>query len=121
MCQNWRINITYSYGPQLSQSKSAIPDANQQLTFTIGTGSSIQPNSVALEIPVTSQSGLNTLTVHLKDDPISSNMGNLINDAGDIQGTIDYNTGQCIVTPTASYKTFNYVYEARYNATYASA
>ncbi|NOJ67239.1 hypothetical protein [Acinetobacter indicus] len=119
--KNTQFNITYSYGPQLSQSKSAIPDANQQLTFTIGTGSSIQPNSVALEIPVTSQSGLNTLTVHLKDDPISSNMGNLINDAGDIQGTIDYNTGQCIVTPTASYKTFNYVYEARYNATYASA
>ncbi len=94
---------------------------NQQLTFTIGTGSSIQPSSVALDIPVTDQSGLNTLIVHLKDDPTGGNMGNLINDAGDIQGTIDYNTGQCIVTPTASYKTFNYVYEARFTATYASA
>lgn len=119
--KNTQFNITYSYGPQLSQSKSAIPDGSQQLTFTIGTGSSIQPSSVALEIPVTDQSGLNTLTVHLKDDPISSNMGNLINDAGYIQGTINYNTGQCIVTPTASYKTFNYVYEARFTATYASA
>lgn len=119
--KNTQFNITYNYGPQLSQSKSAIPDGNQQLTFAIGTGSSIQPSSVALEIPVTDQSGLNTLTVHLKDDPISSNMGNLINDAGYIQGTIDYNTGQCIVTPTASYKTFSYVYEARYTATYASA
>lgn len=119
--KNTQFNITYSYGPQLSQSKSAIPEGNQQLTFTIGTGSSIQPSSVALEIPVTDQSGLNTLTVHLKDDPTGGNMGNLINDAGDIQGTIDYNTGQCIVTPTASYKTFNYVYEARYTATYASA
>jgi len=119
--KNTQFNITYSYGPQLSQSKSAIPDANQQLMFTIGTGASIQPSSVALEIPVTDQSGLNTLTVHLKDDPTGGNMGNLINDAGDIQGTIDYNTGQCIVTPTASYKTFNYVYEARYTATYASA
>ena len=119
--KNTQFNITYSYGPQLSQSKSAIPDANQQLTFTIGTGSSIQASSVALEIPVTDQSGLNTLTVHLKDDPTGGNMGNLINDAGDIQGTIDYNTGQCIVTPTASYKTFSYVYEARYTATYASA
>lgn len=119
--KNTQFNITYNYGPQLSQSKSAIPDANQQLTFTIGTGSSIQPSSVALEIPVTDQSGLNTLIVHLKDDPIGGNMGNLINDAGDIQGTINYNTGQCIVTPTASYKTFSYVYEARYTATYASA
>ncbi|MCO8103124.1 hypothetical protein NI401_09465 [Acinetobacter indicus] len=119
--KNTQFNITYSYGPQLDQSKSAIPDANQQLTFTIGTGSSIQPSSVALEIPVTDQSGLNTLTVHLKDDPTGGNMGNLINDAGDIQGTIDYNTGQCIVTPTASYRTFRYVYEARYTATYASA
>ncbi|WP_180172811.1 hypothetical protein [Acinetobacter sp. YH01025] len=119
--KNTQFNITYNYGPQLDQSKSAIPDANQQLTFTIGTGSNIQPSSVALEIPVTDQSGLNTLTVHLKDDPTGGNMGNLINDAGDIQGTIDYNTGQCIVTPTASYKTFNYVYEARYTATYASA
>lgn len=119
--KNTQFNITYSYGPQLNQSKSAIPDGNQQLTFTIGTGSSIQPSSVALEIPVTDQSGLNTLTVHLKDDPTGGNMGNLINDAGDIQGTIDYNTGQCIVTPTASYKIFSYVYEARLNATYASA
>lgn len=119
--KNTQFNITYSYGPQLSQSKSAIPDANQQLTFTIGTGSSIQPSSVALDIPVTDQSGLNALTMHLKDDPTGGNMGNLINDAGDIQGTIDYNTGQCIVTPTASYKTFNYVYEARFTATYASA
>lgn len=119
--KNTQFNITYSYGPQLSQTKSAIPDANQQLTFTIGTGSNIQPSSVDLEIPVTDQSGLNTLIVHLKDDPTGGNMGNLINDAGDIQGTIDYNTGQCIVTPTASYKTFNYVYEARFTATYASA
>ena len=119
--KNTQFNITYSYGPQLSQTKSAIPDANQQLTFTIGTGSSIQPSSVALDIPVTDQSGLNTLIVHLKDDPTGGNMGNLINDAGDIQGTIDYNTGQCIVTPTASYKIFSYVYEARFNATYASA
>ncbi|WP_180158858.1 hypothetical protein [Acinetobacter sp. YH01026] len=119
--KNTQFNITYSYGPQLSQSKSAIPDANQQLTFTIGTGSSIQPSSVALDIPVTDQSGLNALTVRLKDDPTGGNMGNLINDAGDIQGTIDYSTGQCIVTPTTSYKTFNYVYEARFTATYASA
>ncbi|WP_156189121.1 hypothetical protein [Acinetobacter indicus] len=119
--KNTQFNITYSYGPQLSQSKSAIPEGNQQLTFTIGTGSSIQPSSVALDIPVTDQSGLNTLTVHLKDDPTGGNMGNLINDAGDIQGTIDYNTGQCIVTPTVSYRTFRYVYEARYTATYASA
>ena len=119
--KNTQFNITYSFGPQLDQTKSAIPDASQKLTFTIGTGSSIQPNSVALEIPVTDQSGLNTLIVYLKDDPTGSNIGNLINDAGDIQGTIDYNTGQCIVTPTASYKIFNYVYEARFNATYASA
>ncbi|QTD63175.1 hypothetical protein J4G46_07390 [Acinetobacter towneri] len=119
--KNTLFNITYNYGSQLSQSKSAIPDGNQQLTFTIGTGSNIQPSSVALGIPVTDQSGLNALTVHLKDDPTGGNMGNLINDAGDIQGTIDYNTGQCIVTPTASYRTFRYVYEARYTATYASA
>ena len=119
--KNTQFNITYSFGPQLDQTKSAIPDASQKLTFTIGTGSNIQPNSVALEIPVTDQSGLNTLIVYLKDDPTGSNIGNLINHAGDIQGTIDYNTGQCIVTPTASYKIFNYVYEARLNATYASA
>lgn len=119
--KNTQFNIIYSFGPQLDQTKSAIPDASQKLTFTIGTGASIQPSSVDLEIPVTDQSGLNALTVHLKDDPTGSNIGNLINDAGDIQGTIDYNTGQCIVTPTASYKIFSYVYEARFNATYASA
>lgn len=119
--KNTQFNIIYSFGPQLDQTKSAIPDASQKLTFTIGTGLSIQPSSVDLEIPVTDQSGLNRLIVHLKDDPTGSNMGNLINDAGDIQGTIDYNTGQCIVTPTTTFQTFSLVYEARFNATYASA
>lgn len=119
--KNTQFNITYNYGPQLSQSNSATPDSNQQLTFTIGTGPSIQPSSVALDIPVTDQSGLNIRTVRLKDDPTGGNMGNLINGAGDIQGTIDYSTGQCIVTPTASYKTFSYAYEARFTVTYASA
>ncbi|UNT60691.1 hypothetical protein [Acinetobacter towneri] len=119
--KNTQFNITYNYGTQLNQSKSVIPAGDQQLAFTIGTGSSIQPSSVALEIPVTDQSGLNTLTVHLKDDPINSNMGNLINDAGHIQGTINYETGECTVTPTTTFQTFSLVYEARFNATYASA
>ena len=108
--KNTQFNITYNYGPQINQSKSAIPDASQKLTFTIGTGSSIQPSSVALAIPVTDQSGLNTLIVHLKDDPTGGNMGNLINDVGDIQGTINYNTGAVEVTPILTSKQFKQVY-----------
>ena len=119
--KNTQFNITYNYGTQLSQSKTVVPSGDQVLTFTIGTGSSIQPSSVELSIPVTDISGLNTLYVEITDDPINESSGHLIDRYGHIQGTINYETGECTVTPTTTFQTFSLVYEARFNATYASA
>ncbi|MEG2269289.1 MAG: hypothetical protein RSC68_33795, partial [Acinetobacter sp.] len=89
------------------QTKSAIaPDLNQKLSFTIGTGAAIQPNSVELKIPVTDQLGLNDGTATVFDVPIDSTNGNLVNENGDVQGTINYSTGAVEVTPVLIVKIF---------------
>lgn len=94
------FTIEFNYGTPLEQIKSAVtPDPNQKITFTIGTGQAIQPNSVELSIPVRDQ--LNTVhgTVVLTDVPVNATVGNLVNSQGQVQGTITYATGVCEATP----------------------
>ena len=117
--KNTQFTVTYGYGVALTQSKSDItPDGSQKLTFTIGTGAAIQPNSVELNIPVSDQLGLNTGTAQLIDVPINGATGNLVNSAGDIQGTINYATGAVEVTPNLIQKQFkkNYMSAAVYGS-----
>lgn len=109
--KNTQFTVIYDYGNQLTQTKSAIaPDGNQKLSFTIGTGAAIQPNSVELSIPVSDQLGQNNGTAKVIDVPIDSTMGNLVSSTGDIQGTINYNTGAVEVTPILTSKQFKQVY-----------
>ena len=109
--KNTQFTVTYSYGVALTQSKSDItPDGSQKLTFTIGTGAAIQPNSVELSIPVSDQLGLNTGTAQLIDVPINGTTGNLVNTTGDIQGTITYATGEVQVTPNLIRKQFKQIF-----------
>lgn len=109
--KNTQFTVIYDYGNQLTQTKSAIaPDGNQKLSFIIGTGAAIQPNSVELSIPVSDQLGQNNGTAKVIDVPINSTMGNLVSSAGDIQGTINYNTGAVEVTPILTSKQFKQVY-----------
>ena len=109
--KNTQFTVTYSYGVALTQSKSDItPDGSQKLTFTIGTGAAIQPNSVELSIPVSDQLGLNTGTAQLIDVPINGTTGNLVNTTGNIQGTITYATGEVQVTPNLIRKQFKQVF-----------
>jgi hypothetical protein len=100
--KNTVFTLSYNYGEGKSQTKTATPDANQKLIFTIGTGSAIQPSSVGLEIPLSMAVGGNPVsTVTLHDVPVNGTTGNLVDDRGVIQGTIIYATGVCEVTPTA--------------------
>lgn len=109
--KNTQFTVIYNYGNQLTQTKSAVaPDSNQKLSFTIGTGAAIQPNSVELSIPVSDQLGQNNGTAKVMDVPINSTMGNLVSSTGDIQGTINYNTGAIEVTPILTSKQFKQIY-----------
>lgn len=46
------------------------------------------------------------------DVPVSSSIGNLVNSRGVVQGSIDYTTGACEVTPQTIYKQFITKFEA---------
>ncbi|MCH7386628.1 hypothetical protein MMO39_04840 [Acinetobacter modestus] len=104
------FTLTYDYGEGKSQTVSSVePDTNQKLIFTIGTGSAIQPSSVGLDIPVTHPSGA-TGTVSLHDVPVNSTTGNLVDQFGNVQGSIIYATGVCEVTPYLQKTTYTKAY-----------
>ena len=99
--KNTVFTLTYNYGEGKSQTKTATPDANQKLIFTIGSGSAIQPSSVGLEIPLSMAVGGNQVgTATLHDVPVDGTTGNLVDEFGNTQGSIIYATGVCEVTPT---------------------
>lgn len=118
--KNTQFTVIYNFGTPLSQTKSAVaPDSNQKLSFTIGTGAAIQPNSVELNIPVSDQLGLNQRATLVFDVPINSTIGNLVTKNGDIQGTINYTTGAVEVVPILTIKQFSQTYTPM--TVYASA
>lgn len=111
------FTINYSFGDPKSQTVSNVsPNGSQQLSFTIGTGAEIESNSVELSIPVTnSEFGLSGV-ITLSDVPINGTTGNLVDRLGNVQGTITYASGACVVTPvleqivySQSYQSVSYV------------
>lgn len=109
--KNTVFTLTYNYGEGKSQTKTATPDANNKLLFTIGTGSAIQPSSVGLEIPLAMAVGTAAEgVVSLHDVPINETTGNLVNDFGVVMGTIIYATGVCEITPTKQKTIYTTVY-----------
>lgn len=98
------FNFSYSFGSSIQQEVlTVIPDANQKIMFNIGTGAAIQPNSVVLQIPVSSMLGDQVMLV-VRDN----GSGGLIDGFGDVQGSIDYSTGNVIATPSIN---SSYFYE----------
>ena len=109
--KNTQFVFEYNYGTALEQTTVAIlPDAQQKLSFSIGTGIAIQPNSVELSIPVSDMLNEYTGSVLLHDVPLNAETGSLVDSAGNIQGTITYATGACVVTPTAIKRVFKQIY-----------
>jgi len=103
--------VLYNFGDQLEQTKTAVvPDSNNKLMFSIGTGSSIQPNSVELTVPVRNLENMAGGTVVLTDMPIGGGIGNLVTNTGEFQGTIVYDTGAVEITPVSVKKTFHREY-----------
>lgn len=113
------FTINYDYGtPETQTIDNVTPNGSQQLSFTIGTGAAIQPNSVSIEIPVTSIAGGSIeghVTVH--DVPINGTTGNLIDEFGTVQGTLTYASGAVVITPVATRQTYTTVYSG---VTYSS-
>lgn len=101
--KNTAFNFAFDYGDPKTQTVSAVtPDLNNKLSFTIGTGSAIQPNSVELQIPVSEYETSppdKFRIVTLFDVPIDANTGNLVDRLGVQQGVITYATGAVEVTP----------------------
>ncbi len=117
--KNTEFKITYNFGSKQTQTKSnIIPDSNQKLSFVIGTGSPLQPSSISLKIPVTSKSG-DIDYLNLTDVPTSSDIGNLVNNQDQVQGTVNYTTGQVEVVPMMIKKVFDYIFTP--SSVYASA
>ncbi|MEO3355785.1 hypothetical protein [Acinetobacter haemolyticus] len=102
--KNTAFNFAFDYGDPKTQTVSEVtPDLNNKLSFTIGTGSAIQPNSVELQIPVSEYETSppdKFRIVTLFDVPVDANTGNLVDRLGVQQGTIVYATGAVEVTPT---------------------
>ncbi|MCH7331414.1 hypothetical protein [Acinetobacter modestus] len=110
--KNTVFSFEFNYGDPKTQTVSAVtPDLSQKLTFNIGTGSAIQPNSVELQIPVSSGVGSTVFqTVTLFDVPINSTTGNLVDRLGNVQGTITYATGAVEVTPVLNVTSWQTIY-----------
>lgn len=113
--KNTAFNFVFNYGDPKTQTVSAVtPDLSQKLTFNIGTGSAIQPNSVELQIPVSGGTGSTVFqTVTLFDVPLNSTTGNLVDRLGNVQGTITYATGAVEVTPFLNVTSWQKVYSAQ--------
>lgn len=113
--KNTAFNFVFNYGDPKTQTVSAVtPDLSQKLTFNIGTGSAIEPNSVEMQIPVSSGVGSTVFqTVTLFDVPIDSATGNLVDRLGNVQGTITYASGAVEVTPILNVMSWQKVYSAQ--------
>ena len=113
------FNFVFDYGEPDSQVvTNVVPDTNNKLVFTIGTGAAIQPNSVELDIPLTNQLLQAGGSVLVTDVPVSGTLGNLVDRLGNVMGTINYTTGAVEIIPHSTYTQYtkNYTTQSYYLA-----
>lgn len=100
--KNTVFTVNYSYGASTFQQIDSVMPVDRKLNFKIGTGAAIQPNSIELKIPLTSQLGNAVGSVTLTDIPVNAEVGNLVDSKGKVQGTIVYATGTVELIPEAT-------------------
>lgn len=116
------FTINYSYGTSLTQQKTALPDVDQKLIFTIGTGTAIQPNSIEFSMYLRSEDhSASALNVIFRDVPVNASTGNIINEAKGIVGTVVYATGAVEMIPKVTQTKMIPRYEPVSYATYGAA
>lgn len=100
--KNTVFTVNYSYGASTFQQIDSVMPVDRKLNFKIGTGAAIQPNSIELKVPLTSQLGNAVGSVTLTDIPVNAEVGNLVDSKGKVQGTIVYATGAVEIIPEAT-------------------
>lgn len=116
------FTISYSFGEAKSQTiKNINPNSQNLIKFTVGTGAALQPNSIELTIPLNDQELSLNANVVLTDVPTSADKGNLVDSFGNIQGVIDYLTGQVQVTPWLNRIVYKRVYTPITFITYSNS
>ncbi|MCY6411187.1 hypothetical protein QTA56_03415 [Acinetobacter sp. VNH17] len=109
--KNTVFNFAFDFGdPETQTANSITPDSNQKLSFTIGTGTAVQPNSVELTIPVTDELMAGDQYVVLTDSPVNGTTGSLVDSLGVVRGTVIYSTGAVEVTPVLNATAYRRVY-----------
>lgn len=94
------FTINYNTGLELNQFENNItPTVDQQISFNVGTGNALQAGSIELTVSLKDQLNVYEGELILTDSKIDNTTGNLYDKLGNIQGTINYNTGAVVITP----------------------
>ena len=116
------FTVHYNYGAPLTQSKTALPDENQKLSFTVGTGNALQPNSLEFSMYLRSEDGAAFAnSVKFRDMPVDTTTGNIVNEKGEVVGSVTYATGAVEMTPRVTQTKLQPVYEPVSYTTYGAA
>lgn len=107
------ITVNYQFGSPKLDAQTISPDSSHTLRFKIGSGSAIEKNSIELLIPLSDELNTEQVQVVFTDIPTSGNMGNLVNSLGQVQGTINYSTGDVVITPSWNKVVYSKVYESK--------
>lgn len=120
------FTASYQFGNPQTQTVAGVSPTTNQLTFTIAGSGNLSQGSIELKIPVIADNpygvgdDIRGVAI-LHDVPLSASLGNLVTVAGVVQGTVNYLTRECIVTPMVEYKYQEVSYVPKNITTWASA
>lgn len=105
------FTINFNTGFALNQFLNGLtPSVDQELSFNIGTGNILQPGSIELTMQLQDQLNQNWGNLVLTDSKVDDTTGNLHDKLGNVQGTINYTTGEVLVKPYLEVLTYEKMY-----------